>query len=110
MPDTAEHCGDPTHVRVIAVGDPLGQPDYTTRARTVRRPTLIVDEDYEPVFYQPRQPVDFDPATFNSDDVWIATNVQRAFTSYHKGTTPKDAIANIRTVLANAAAQGRQRR
>jgi hypothetical protein len=92
----APDCGVSSHIRIVPVGESRGEATFRSRTRT--RPTLVVEEDYEllPEEYGPR--VEFDSATFQPEDVWVATSVQSAFTSYH-GVGADEAIANIRLLL-----------
>lgn len=100
----AATCGIDTHTRVVEIGADRGEATFRSRQR--RRPKLIVDEDYELLPEEHGPPVDFDAATFNSENVWVATRVQRDFTAYH-GVTADEAIANVRLLLQLAAEKGR---
>ena len=99
----APHCGIETHTRVAPVGEPRGEPLF--RKRGLRRPVLIVDEEYELLEESAGEPKQFDPEIFDPAAVWVSTQVQRDFTAYH-GVDAEAAISNVRTLLQLAAANG----
>ena len=104
MEDDAENCGIESHVRIVPVGALLGDSDYRTRSSFHRR-KLIVDEDYDLIFDESRDAVEFDKSTFNPKDLWVATKVQKEFTGYHK-CSADIAISNIRLLVEKSIQNG----
>ncbi|MCX6529280.1 MAG: S1 RNA-binding domain-containing protein [Actinobacteria bacterium] len=104
MQDEAENCGIESHVRIVPIGAYFGDPSYRTRSSFHRR-KLIVDEDYDLVFDESRDAVDFDKSTFNPKDLWVSTTVQKEFTAYHKGSA-EDAISNIQLLIEKSIQKG----
>ena len=104
MPADAIDCGVSSHIRIVPVGGPRGEATF--RSRTRPRPSIVVEEDYELLPEERGPRVEFDPATFDADGVWVATRVQSAFTSFH-GVSADEAIVNVRLLLKLAAADGR---
>jgi hypothetical protein len=97
----AAHCGNPDHVRVIPVGQPLGQPLFRERPPEFawkRPPRLTVDEDFDLVGQ-------IDPDTFDPDQIWVAKIVQQRFTAYHC-VGVDEAFENICHVMRRSVEQG----
>lgn len=99
----AQDCGIESHPRVIPIDASRGEAMFRSKRR--RRP-LIVNEDYELLAEEHGPAVEFDAAVFDPNKVWVATRVQRDFTSYH-GVTADEAISNIRLLLSLAVDKGR---
>lgn len=106
MSFTDEHCGNPTHVRVVRPGR---RGTGVSLPRERHRPRLIVDEEFVFVEDIPGEDRSFDPDDFNPDDVWVSANTQRAFTAHHN-VDAEEAIENVRLVLERARAANRHRR
>ncbi len=105
MDGDAENCGIESHVRNVPIGDYFGDPNYRTRSSFYRR-KLTVDEEYDLIFDESRDPVDFDKSTFNPKDLWVATAVQKEFTAYHQGSA-EDAISNIQLLIEKSIQKGK---
>ena len=105
MEDDAENCGIESHVRIMPIGAYFGDSSYRTRSSFHRR-KLTVDEDYDLIFDESQDAVDFDKSTFNPKDLWVATKVQKEFTAYHKGSA-EDAISNIQLLIEKSIQKGK---
>jgi len=105
MQDDDENCGIEAHVRITPVGEFFGDARFRTRSSFYRR-KLIVEEEYEPILDEWRDATDFDKSTFNPEDLWIATKVQKEFTSYHR-CNAEAAISNIRLLVKKAIQEGK---
>ena len=102
----AEHCGDPAHVRVVHVDSLRHDPDVVSQSSTLRRPTTVVNEDFDIITAEYLPWREFEPTAFQPERVWVSGAVQRVFTGYH-GVSAHEAIAEIRLVLAQSVASGR---
>jgi len=105
MDSVAENCGIESHVRIVPPGYLTGDASFRTRTSLHQR-KLIVDEDYDLIFDESRDAVDFDKSTFSSKELWVATKVQREFTAYHK-CEADEAIANIRLLIEKSVQEGK---
>jgi len=105
MEDDAENCGIESHVRIVPIGAYFGDSSFRTKSSFHRR-KLTVDEDYDLIFDESRDAVDFDKSTFNPKDVWVATKVQKEFTAYHK-VRVADAISNIQLLIEKSIQKGK---
>ena len=105
MEDDAENCGIESHVRIMPIGAYFGDSSYRTRSSFHRR-KLTVDEDYDLIFDESQDAVDFDKSTFNPKNLWVATKVQKEFTAYHKGSA-EDAISNIQLLIEKSIQKGK---
>lgn len=105
MEDDAENCGIESHVRIVPAGAFLGDSRFRTRSSIYRR-KLVVEEEYDLIFDENRDAVDFDKSTFNCKDLWVATKVQREFTAYHK-CNAEVAISNIRLLIEKSIQEGK---
>lgn len=97
MRDDAEHCGDPSHVRVVPPRA-VAPEDFIGQARPSKR-RIIVDEDYEVVAD------DLRADTFDPSRLVVGVRAQRAFTSHH-GTDASTAIDELRFLAAEALRHG----
>jgi hypothetical protein len=105
MESEAENCGIESHVRIVPPGALTGDASFRTRSSFHQR-KLIVDEDYDLIFDESRDAIDFDKSTFSSKELWVATKVQREFTSYHK-CEAAEAISNIRLLIEKSVQEGK---
>ena len=105
MQDDDENCGIEAHVRITPIGESFGDARFRTRSSFYRR-KLIVEEEYYPIFDESRDAVDLDTSTFSPENLWIATKVQKEFTSYHR-CNAEAAISNIRLLVKKAIQEGK---
>jgi hypothetical protein len=108
LKDDEENCGIESHVRIVPLGAAIGESTFRTRSSFHQR-KLTVEEDYELLFDEGRESVDFDASTFNPKDLWVATKVQKEFTSYHK-CNAEDAIYNLRLLIEKAIQEGKYKK
>ena len=106
--DDEENCGIESHVRIVPIGAALGDSTFRTRSSFHQR-KLTVEEDYELLFDEAREPVDFDASIFNTKDLWVSTKVQKEFTSYHK-CNAEVAIYNLQLLIEKAAHEGKYKK
>lgn len=105
MDDEAENCGDPTHVRKIQPGEFLGDAEFRTKSSFLRM-KLTVNEEYDLIFDEASDAVEFDKESFKPGELWVSTKVQEEFTAYHD-CSAEVAIENLRLLVERSINDGK---